>query len=199
MIALLRGLVAERGEDHLVVDVQGVGYKVFVPGPTARSLGGGEEVHLQIHTHVREDAIQLFGFVEPIQRQIFLSLNTVKGIGPKLAMSVLGNSSVPELVDAVSTGDVKRLTHIPGLGKKTAERILVELQGPFAGLVTPAVTGELKPKATGDAMLNDVASALANLGFKAAQIDRALDSLRDQPERSDDFDVLFREAMRHVR
>ncbi len=134
MIAFLRGLVVSRGEDHAVIDVQGVGYRVEMAGPAIRMLPPGEEVQLHIHTNVREDAIQLFGFADPTDRSVFLALTKVKGIGPKLSMAVLGNTTTAELVDAVAAGDVKRLTHIPGLGKKTAERILVELRGSLEDL-----------------------------------------------------------------
>jgi Holliday junction DNA helicase RuvA len=198
VIALLRGLVASREEDHIVVDVQGVGYRVAMPGPTIRELSGGEEVTLHIHTHVREDAIQLFGFANTAQREVFLALTKVKGIGPKLGMAVLGHASTADLVDAVSSGDVKRLTHIPGLGKKTAERILVELQGTLGDLIPAgAMPGKRAPGAS--ALLNDVASALGNLGFKGAQIDAALDQVRSAPDAPTDFDGLFREVMKHLR
>ncbi len=199
MIAFLRGLVCSRGEDHVVVDVSGVGYHVSMAPPAVRALAHGEEVQLHIHTHVREDALQLFGFAHERQREIFLALKKVKGIGPKLAMAVLGNTTIDGLVSTVGAGDVKQLTHIPGLGKKTAERIVLELQGVF-GKMTPAGPMPSGPRQSdGSAMLNDVASALSNLGFKSAPIDRALDELRLRQDLPEDFDAVFREAMRLVR
>lgn len=200
MIALLRGLVVARADDSAVIDVQGVGYHVFVTPPLARSLALGEEVTLHIHTNVREDAIQLFGFPAESERHIFLSLRKVKGIGPKLAMAVLGATTTEELVDAVGRGDVKRLTAIPGLGKKTAERILVELQGAFSEMAILRETGTgVPPVGAVDRHLADVASALANLGFKPQQIDKALDGLRDADAPFADFDAAFRKAMQLLR
>lgn len=199
MIAWLRGTLIARAEDSVVLDVQGVGYRVHMPPTHIRAMPEGEELELHIHTHVREDTLQLFGFAAELERQVFLSLKQVKGIGPKLAMAVLGHSSIPDLVGAVSSGDVKRLTHIPGLGKKTAERILVELREPFGQLVPPPEPGATAPSGDRSVLLRDVASALGNLGFKAGQIDRALDQLRQQKDAPSDFEGLFREALKLVR
>jgi len=198
VIAFLRGLVCSRSDDHVVVDVNGVGYRVFMAPPNVRALAHGEEVSLHIHTHVREDAFQLFGFVDETQRTVFLALKSVKGIGPKLAMAVIGNTTTAELLEAVVGGDVKRLTSIPGLGKKTAERILVELTETFQKIAPESVPAAVS-RAGGSALLNDVASALGNLGFKAAQIDRALDHVRARDDLRQDFDTLFREAMQELR
>lgn len=202
MIALLRGRVASRGDGQAVIDVQGVGYQVFVPMNLEGELVVGEEVRLHIHTSVREDAITLFGFPSTGQRDIFLSLTKVKGIGPKLSMAVIGSTTPAELVTAVSAGDVKRLTHIPGLGKKTAERILVELQETFGRLV-PEYAGASKKSASGTApagdLYHDLQSALGNLGYRSAAVDPVIAQLRADPDGPTTFDGLFREAMKLLR
>ena len=200
MIALLRGLVARRDDDHIVVDVQGVGYAVYVTQPLAASLLDGEEVTLHIHTHVREDALQLFGFPALAERDIYLALNTVTGIGPKLAMSNLSSTTTSELLEAVGSSDVKRLTRIPGIGKKTAQRILVELAEVFkrmsmtADLPLPA--GGSRPTGSG---FDDLESALRNLGFKPHAIASVIDELNADPNRPTDLQSLLREALRHLR
>ena len=198
MIALLRGLVASRAESHIVVDVQGVGYGVYVPATLAEELALGEEVQLHIHTHVRDDAIQLFGFADQLGREIFLALTTVTGIGPKLALGILSGTAISDLLRAVTEGDVKRLTTLKGIGKKTAQRILVELKEVFAR-ISPA-TVPARPSATGAfGRFDDVASALQNLGFRAADVERAISALQADPEAPSDFEGLFRMAMQLLR
>ena len=200
MIALLRGVVAARGNDSVVVDVHGVGYEVFVPAPMVGTLAPGTEVRMHIHTNVREDAITLFGFTEVQDRDVFLSLTTVKGIGPKLAMAVMGGMAIPDLVTAVTTRDVRGLTKVPGLGKKTAERIIVELRDRFEALVPGLpLSSTLSQVAGSNIHLDDVKSALSNLGFKASHIDRALADILDGPDAPSDFDGLFRDALKRLR
>ena len=198
MIARLSGRVVSRDNGWIVLDIQGVGYQVFVPAPMDATLPSNEDVALQIHTHVREDTLQLFGFEDLDQKGVFLALLKVKGIGPKLAMAVLGATTTEELVDAVSRGDVKRLTHIPGLGKKTAERILVELQETFRKL-SPTSSGASSQRAAAPNLYDDLASALLNLGYKPAQIDKVVVTLKGREEPPDNFDALFRDAMREMR
>lgn len=201
MIAYLRGLVISRADDYIVLDVQGVGYRVFTTPQQARSVAHSDEVQLHIHTHVREDTLQLFGFGVEVERGIFLALCDVKGIGPKLAMTILGGASTTDLLALVGRGDVKALTRIKGLGKKTAERMVVELSKKFAAMapVASLVGTNVPSTATPTGMLGDVASALGNLGFKPAQIDKALDALRAMDDAPKDFEGLFREAMKNVR
>ena len=201
MIAYLRGLVISRAEHYIVLDVQGVGYRVFTTPQHARSVAHGDEVQLHIHTHVREDTLQLFGFGVEVERGIFLALCDVKGIGPKLGMTILGGASTADLLALVGRGDVKALTKIKGLGKKTAERMVVELSKKFASMAPVAsIVGARSPSAsTPTGILADVASALGNLGFKPAQIDKALDALRAMDGAPEDFESLFREAMKNVR
>jgi len=198
MIAHLRGVVLSKSNESAVIDVNGVGYLVHAAVPVVAGLTVGEEARLHIHTSVREDAIQLFGFAAPFERDVFLKLTTVKGIGPKLAMAVLSGASLAELVGAVADGDVLRLTKIPGVGKKTAERILVELQEAFRAFRPAVATGSTASLAPADA-LADVRSALQNLGFKGAQVDRAFEQLEAAPSRPRDFDGLLLETLRHLR
>ena len=203
MIALLRGVVAARNNDSVVVDVHGVGYQVFVPGPMVGTMSPGTEVRMHIHTSVREDAITLFGFTEIRDRDVFLALTTVKGIGPKLAMAVMGGLALSELVSSVAGGDVKRLTKVPGLGKKTAERIVVELRDRFETLMSELnITSshhESSVIPASSALQDDVKSALSNLGFKASHIDKALSELMELPDAPGDFDGLFRDALKRLR
>ena len=202
MIALLRGKVIGRHETHIVLDVGGVGYRVFMSLPSIQSLPSDEELSLEIHTHVREDAMLLFGFQSSTEREIFLRLTSVSGIGPKLAMNILSGSSIEELVGAVSRGDVKRLTAIPGVGKKTAERILVELQDVFHKLMLADDSlSAMVPasKQTRHGMFADLSSALGNLGYRSAQIDKTLVALEGLDELPDKFDDLLREALKHIR
>ena len=196
MIALLRGVVASRDDNVVVVDVGGVGYEVHVSSTTVAGLAPGSETRLHIHTAVREDAIQLFGFTTISERDVFLRLNTVTGIGPKLAMAVLSGAPLDELIAAVVGGDLRRLTQISGVGKKTAERIVLELKEPFRALAkdVPATV----TKST-DGSLADVKSALTNLGFKGAVLDRALEQLEMMKDRPRQFDALLREALKLLR
>ena len=141
MIAFLRGRVLEKGPSRIVIDVQGVGYEVHVPLSTYYDIGEeGADVAVRVYTHVREDALQLYGFLTDLERQMFERLIAVSGIGPKLAVAVLSGLDTRDLVAAVQRADVARLTTIPGVGKKTAERIVLELKDRLAQL-TVAATG----------------------------------------------------------
>jgi len=198
LIALLRGLVVSRESDSVILDVGGVGYRVFMPSAAIFALGGGEEVTVHIHTHVREDALQLFGFAEETDRAVFLALTTVTGIGPKLAMSIMSGTTREELLTAVVSADVKRLTQIPNVGKKTAQRILVELTEVFKhiepGISERASTGGKRPKA-----MADVASALSNLGYRNAHIEKTIIELENMSDIPNNFDDILREALRLIR
>jgi Holliday junction DNA helicase RuvA len=200
VIALLSGIVASRSDGQIVLDVHGVGYQVFIPANLEGELSINQEVRLHIHTNVREDAITLFGFKTTGRRDIFLSLNKVKGIGPKLSMTVLGSTTPAELLTAVSNGDVKRLTHIPGLGKKTAERILVELKEAFQKLL-PEYASEAPAlsKTNAGTLYDDLSSALTNLGYRPHAVDSALAKLQADADGTETFDALFREAMKLLR
>ena len=176
MIALLRGCLVEKQATGLIVDVQGVGYQVQVPLSTYYRLpDAGGDVVLRIHTHVREDALSLFGFGTALEQQLFERLIGISGIGPRLALSVLSGIDPGDLVRAVQAGDVGRLTLIPGIGKKTAERIGLELKDRL-----PAqLQSELEKSAGGEAgeslLRADVLSALLNLGYHRALAEKAID------------------------
>jgi Holliday junction DNA helicase RuvA len=191
VIAHLTGRVLNKDLQRIVVDVQGVGYEVHVPLSTFYAVGEpGAAVALHIHTHVREDALQLFGFSTPLEQQVFERLIGISGIGPKLAMSVLSGIEPADLVRAVRGGDVARLTAIPGVGRKTAERMVVELKDRFAKFADDASGPAAAPDTRGDLL-----SALANLGYPrpAAEkaVDKVLGAASDRP-----FETLLREALK---
>ncbi|MEW6320044.1 MAG: Holliday junction branch migration protein RuvA [Acidobacteriota bacterium] len=177
MIAFLRGRVHEKHPNRIVVDVNGVGYDVAVPLSTFYAAGEvGAGIELRIHTHVREDQLALYGFGTALELAVFERLIGVSGIGPRLALAVLSGIEPAELVAAVGRGDVARLTAIPGVGKKTAERIVVELRDRLPQ-AAGAAGGRVPAAAPLDALRDDLVSALANLGYHRQAIDKALDRL----------------------
>lgn len=198
MIAYLRGRLLDRQLTRLIVDVQGVGYEVHVPLSTFYETGEpGEEIALHVHTHVREDALSLFGFRTPLELRVFERLISVSGIGPKLALAVLSGIEPKELVAAVRRGDVARLTAIPGIGKKTAERIGLELKD----RLPPVIASELEaglPAAPQDGDLRqDVLSALLNLGYHRPLAERAADrAMKD--EGGAGFEGMLKHALREL-
>lgn len=177
MIACLRGQLAEKHPNRVVVDVAGVGYDVHVPLSTFYRLPEpGDVVALRIHTHVREDTLALYGFGTPFEQQIFEKLIDVSGIGPRLALAVLSGIEPAELARAIQDGNIMRLTSIPGVGKKTAERIALELRDKLAPLVD---AGEAVPPAAGfegAALRDDLLSALVNLGYHRPLAEKAVDA-----------------------
>lgn len=174
MIALLRGQVFEKHPNRLIVDVAGVGYDVQVPLSTFYTAGDpGSEIALRIHTHVREDQLSLYGFATALELAMFERLIAVSGIGPKLALSVLSGIETRELVSAIQRNDLGRLTGIPGVGKKTAERMCVELRD----RLPKAMAASDVPPSPGDALREDLVSALVNLGYHRQAIDKSLDKL----------------------
>lgn len=179
MIALLTGQIAHKSPDHLIVDVHGVGYRVMIPFSTYYELPEEGSVTLHIHTSVREDAIQLFGFRTRTEKSFFQLLISVSGIGPKLARDILSNIQPPQLAAALIQGDLHKLSAIPGIGKKTAERLVLELKDKAAKLDTDTVAaveavGRTLPESR---VLDDVSSALQNLGYKEAQVRKVLAEL----------------------
>jgi Holliday junction DNA helicase RuvA len=177
MIAFLRGRILDRQPNRIVVDVQGVGYDVHVPLSTYYHVGEvGTEIALRIYTHVREDVLQLYGFLTALEQQLFERLIATSGIGPKLAVAVLSGIEPNELVAAVQRADVGRLTAIPGIGRKTAERIVLELKDRLAHLAVPAGVAELAAPAAGERLRDDLLSALQNLGYHRAIAEKAVDS-----------------------
>src|SRR4029453_4060091 len=166
MIALLRGRVLDKQPNRIILDVSGVGYDVQIPLSTFYEVGEeGTEVSLRIYTHVREDALQLYGFISDVERQVFERLIGISGIGPKLAIAVLSGMDSRELIVAVQRADVARLTGIPGIGKKTAERIVLELKDRLMQLTVPAAAGAPPAPSTEDRLRSDLLSALQNLGY----------------------------------
>lgn len=175
MIASLRGRIFEKQPNRIVVDVNGVGYDVAVPLSTFYGLGdAGAEIALRIHTHVREDALLLFGFATRLEQELFERLISVSGIGPKVALAVLSGIEPADLLTAIQRGDLARLTAIPGVGKKTSERIVLELKDRLPKVeLTPASDGG---RPAPSALRDDVLSALMNLGYHRPLAEKAVDA-----------------------
>ena len=196
MIARLTGLLLEKGEDTAVVDVNGVGYLVHLSAATLLALPPrGERVALRTITHVREDALDLFGFLTEEEEDVFRALVEVKGVGPRAAQNILSGIEPRDLAQAVAQGDVARLTKVPGVGKKTAERLVVELKDKLLALARAAGPGKA-PKQGG--LLDQLQVALVNLGYKPAQAEQVAEALRDRAE-GKGLDELLREALKAMR
>lgn len=175
MIAFLTGRLAFKAPTHLTLDVQGVGYEVHIPLSTYYALPNLDEVTaLNIHTHLREDAIQLFGFLSHSEKELFLLLTTVSGIGPKLALSALSSLPVTELVRAVQSEDIDKLSTVPGLGKKSASRIALELKDKVGKIQSATVQVSASEGAGLDGPFEDALSALVNLGYRPQDAKEAL-------------------------
>lgn len=188
MIAHLRGKLLAKHPNQAIVETGGVGYDVTISVPTFSDLPGiGGEVALHVHTHVREDTIALYGFLLASEKRLFEKLITVSGIGPKLAITILSGMAVDEMVNAIRSNDIARLTRIPGIGKKTAERMVLELRDKLP----PEKAGETAAAPTLSAVEEDVLSALVNLGYQRAAAERALASI----SKNGQFDAMFREAL----
>ena len=185
MIARLAGKVLEKHPNRVIVDVSGVGYDVQVPLSTFYGCGEpGAAIALRIHTHVREDQLALYGFATELELVMFEKLIAVSGIGPKLALSVLSGIEPRDLVGALQRNDLARLTAIPGVGKKTAERMVVELRDRLPKTI------EASPGSPADTVRDDLVSALANLGYHRQSIDKTLDKLLNSTEEPRFEDVL---------
>lgn len=198
MIAHLTGELLGHGLDRLIVDVNGVGYEVSVPLGTQGRVKPREDgrVSLHIHTSVREDAIQLFGFATMEEKRTFDKLISVSGVGPKMALSVLSMLTPAELVAALEGNDVKALTKISGVGLKTAQRMILELKGRTDGLTLDAISPTQSPKS---ALLEDLRSALGNLGYKPETVDPIVEKLREKINDATKVDDLLREAFKLLR
>ena len=198
MIAALEGRLTEKHPSRIVVDVQGVGYEVHVPLSTFYELGEpGADVSLRIHTHVREETLALFGFASTLELQLFERLISVNGIGPRLALTALSGIEPPELVRSVRQGDVARLTGIPGVGKKTAERMVVELRDNLPNIASADTVPASLIKGEADDLRGDVISALLNLGYHRQLAEKAIKTALNG---SDDlvFEDLLRQALREL-
>jgi Holliday junction DNA helicase RuvA len=197
VIAHLRGHISQKQPNRIVIDVNGVGYDVSVPLSTFYGLGDeGSDIALRIHTHVREDSLALYGFATPLELDLFERLIGVSGIGPKLALAVLSGIEPRELVRAIEQADVARLTSIPGVGRKTSERIVVELKDRLPRLrpaVAAAGAGAVEPSTLRD----DVLSALVNLGYHRPLSERAVDvAVKATPDGS--FERTLKQALREL-
>lgn len=191
MIARLAGELRVRTPEELVVDVGGVGYQVFVSFQTySRLPAAGERVELHVHTHVREDALQLFGFADAAERRLFLLLKEVSGIGPRLALNVLSGMPAADLRGAIRAGDLARLTRIPGVGRKLAERMVVELREKAA--LEPE--GTVAAPAAGDGNAAEAVSALVNLGFRRPDAESAVKAAVAAGSRT--FEEIVRDALK---
>jgi len=192
MIAHLRGTLLVKHPNQALVETGGVGYDVTISVPTFSDLPtAGAEVALHIHTHVREDALALYGFLRLEEKQLFEKLLTVSGIGPKLAITILSGMPADEMVGAIRGGDVARLTRIPGIGKKTAERMVLELRDKLPAVGAAAEVSA--PQAT--PMEEDVISALVNLGYQRAAAEKALQTAARTTKDKQNFEALFRESL----
>ena len=197
MIAHLAGTLLEKHVQRLIVDVGGVGYDVSVPLSTFYAVGDpGSRVALRIYTHVREDALQLFGFATSLELALFERLIAVSGIGPKLALAVLSGIEPAELIRAIRAADVGRLTRIPGVGKKTSERLVLELKDRLPQ--TPGAEPDTATPASADGdVRDDLLSALGNLGYQRAAVDKSVDKvLRTVESRA--FEELLRAILREI-
>jgi len=200
VIAQLRGRLVSRDPGQIVVDVNGVGYQVFIPLSTYYQLPAlQDEVVLRISTHVREDAIHLYGFHAPEEKTAFELLTGVSGIGPRLASNILSGISVEELIPAILEGDLARLKAIPGVGRKTAERMVVELKDKVLEVsrTSPAVMGRPR-RSERDQTIEDVISALLNLGCSRKEASRAAEAAREAFGSDADFEKLVKLALKNL-
>jgi Holliday junction DNA helicase RuvA len=197
VIAHLRGRIFEKHPNRLVLDINGVGYDVFVPLSTFYGLGEpGTETALRIHTHVREDALILYGFATLLEQELFERLIGVSGIGPKVALAVLSGIEPVELIRAIERGDLARLTAIPGVGKKTSERIVLELKDRLPRAHVVAVTAGVAPSEP-STVRDDVLSALVNLGYHRPLAEKAVESaIKAQPDGG--FERTLKQALREL-
>jgi len=188
MIAHLRGKLLAKHPNQAIVETAGVGYDVTISVPTFSDLpAAGSEVALHIHTHVRDDAIALYGFLRSAEKVLFEKLITVSGIGPTLAIKILSGMAADEMVGAIRSNDVARLTRIPGIGRKTAERMVLELRDKLPEPTTAATAASPAISATEE----DVLSALVNLGYQRAAAEKAL-TVVAKNGKAESFDALFR-------
>jgi Holliday junction DNA helicase RuvA len=199
VIAFLRGTILEKHPNRIVIDVNGVGYDVFVPLSTFYGLGdAGSTIAVRIHTHVREDALLLYGFATLLEQELFERLIGVSGIGPKVALAVLSGIEPQELIQAIERGDLARLTAIPGVGKKTSERIVLELKDRLPRARAAATVGGVAPNVP--VMRDDVVSALVNLGYHRPLAEKAAEAaMKTFGSISDaSFERTLKQALREV-
>jgi Holliday junction DNA helicase RuvA len=182
MIAIIHGALVYKSIDHIIIDVGGIGYRVFIPLSTFYSLPEEGEIKIYTHTHVREDALSLYGFLTLEEKELFATLITISGVGPKLAVNILSHIPVNDLKRAIAGGDVARLSSLPGIGKKTAERLILELKDRLKSAERDLP--EEKTSSFGfktENLLNDVISAMVNLGYKESQARKVLENMELAP------------------
>ena len=199
MIASLTGRLAFKAPTHLILDVQGVGYEAHIPLSTYYGLPNlSDNISLSVHTHVREDAIQLFGFLTSQEKDAFVLLTSVSGVGPKLALSVLSALPVSDLVSAIQSGDVEKLTTVPGIGHKSASRLVLELKDKV-GKLHPglAPVGDL-PREGHDAVFDDALSALVNLGYRPQDAKDALKRVKQSNAETVVLKDMIRESLKEL-
>jgi Holliday junction DNA helicase RuvA len=198
MIAYLRGKLLSKNANRVLVDVGGVGYDVSIPVSTFYELGGiGSDVNLHVHTHVREDVLALYGFRTEREKTLFERLLSVSGVGPKMAVAILSGLEMTDLIPALRSGNLALLTHIPGVGRKTAERLVLELREKLQDLAGPADQVPSKPAAQDEltGVDADVLSALLNLGYARSAADAAVRAARKEQPQSD-LETLLRASLR---
>lgn len=199
MIAFLTGTILEKTPSALIVEVHGIGYQIFIPLNTFYRLPEVKEsVSLHIYTHVREDALQLYGFLSPLEKELFLLLLGISGVGPKVALGILSGMELTELVQALRDGNVDRLRAIPGVGPKTAGRLVLELREKVnalspAGLQTPVSAGSESDKTKEDAL-----SALVNLGYHRTEAKRTVDKIVEETADSESVEGLIKKALKKL-
>ena len=199
MIGHLRGQLLQKKPNAVLVDVQGVGYEVHIPLTSFYELPDeGQEVILKVYTHVREDMLALYGFKTQREKDFFLKLISISGIGPKLAVSILSGAQVEELAHAIAQGDLHRLTAIPGVGRKTAERVVLELKGQVSSFLVPEQGQMAREQETLDAMQEDIVSALVNLGYARAAAEKSLLATIRAGECQRTFEDLLRNTLRRL-
>jgi len=199
MIAFLTGRLACKTPTHLTLDVQGVGYEVLIPLSTYYALPNLDDVTaLNIHTHLREDAIQLFGFLSKAEKTAFLLLTTVSGIGPKLALSILSSLSISDLVSAIQSGDVDKLSTVPGIGKKSAARIALELKDKVSKIDAPGVPFAVRDNTEVSGPFEDALSALVNLGYRPQDAKDALKRISNSAASPVALKDLIREGLKEL-
>lgn len=198
MIASLTGRLAFKAPTSVILDVQGVGYEVFIPLSTYYGLPDLNELtSLAVHTHLREDAIQLYGFLTAPEKEAFVLLTSVSGIGPKLGLSVLSTLSVPDLTSAVQAGDVEKIATVPGVGKKSAGRIALELKDKVLRLPSASVQAVDTSTARND-IQEDALSALVNLGYRPAEVKEVLKRVGRESQPSPALKDMIREALKEL-
>jgi len=191
MIGRLKGIILEKAPEGVVLDVMGVGYELSIPLNSLASLPPtGETVSLWVYTHVREEELRLFGFANKRDRTAFRTMLKVSGVGPKVALAVIGALCGDQLARAINDGDIKRLTAIAGIGKKTAERIILELSGKLS-----LGDGTVPAGGRASGVLGELSSALKNLGFKSARVDKVIEGMDKSGGAGKPFDVLLREGL----